>query len=67
VSARVFWPSAEAAQTDYELLRSCMLVGPRWAPHADPRAQALAAACQFLLDAAGALAAPVPQLTGDGH
>jgi len=101
VSARVFWPPAEAAQADYELLRGCVLAGgcvpagpaaarfarrglagliawpaaepdfrselcgaarPRWTPHADPRAQALAAAYQFLLDAAAAPGAPVWQL-----
>ena len=101
MSARVFWPPAEAAQADYEMLRSCVLAGgclpgglaaarfarrglagliawptaepdfraevcgaarPRWTPHADPRTAALAAAYQFLLDAAGALAAPGPQL-----
>ena len=97
MSARVFWPPAEAAQADYEMLRGCVLAGgclpagpaaarfarrglagliawpaaepdfraelcgaarPRWMPHADPRAQALAAACQFLLDAAAGPAAP---------
>lgn len=25
MSARVFWPPAEAAQADYEMLRACML------------------------------------------
>jgi hypothetical protein len=25
VSARVFWPPAEAAQADYEMLRACLL------------------------------------------
>lgn len=103
MSARVFWPPAEAAQADYEMLRGCVLAGgclpagpaaarfarrglagliawpaaepdfraelcgaarPRWTPHADPRAQALAAAYQFLLDAAAAAPAPVPQLIG---
>jgi hypothetical protein len=34
---------------------------PPWTPHADPREQALAAAYEFLLDAAGALAAPGSQ------
>jgi hypothetical protein len=101
VSAQVFWPPAEAAQADYEMLRSCVLAGgclaggpaaarfarrglagliawpaaepdfraevcgaarPRWTPHAGPRTAALAAACQFMPDAAGALAAPGPQL-----
>ena len=103
MSGRVFWPPAEAAQADYEMLRGCVLAGgclpagpaaarfarrglagliawpaaepdfraelrgaerPRWTPHADPRAQALAAAYQFLLDAAGAALAPVPQQIG---
>ena len=103
MSARVFWPPAEAAQADYEMLRGCVLAGgclpagpaaarfgrrglagliawpaaepdfraewcgaarPRWTPHADPRAQALAAAYQFLLDAAGAAPAPAAQLIG---
>jgi hypothetical protein len=27
VSARVFWPPAEAAQADYEMLRACVLAG----------------------------------------
>ena len=101
MSARVFWPPAEAAQADYEKLRSCVLAGgclpagpaaariarrglaglnawpaaepdfraelcgearPRWTPHADPRAQALAAAYQFLLDAVAALAGPGGQV-----
>jgi hypothetical protein len=101
VSTRVFWPPGQAAQADYEMLRSCVLrdgrlppglaaarfarrglagliawptaepdfraevsgaARPRWTPHADPRTAALAAAYQFLLDAAGALAAPGPQL-----
>ena len=96
MSARVFWPPAEAAQADYEMLRGCMLQAgclpagpaaarfarrglagliawpaaepvfraelaraarPPWTPDADPREQALAAAYQFLLGAAGALAA----------
>jgi len=96
VSARVFWPPAEAAQADYEMLRTCVLQAgrlpaglaaarfarrglagliawpaaepvfradlrgaarPPWTPHADPREQALAAAYQFLLDAADVLAA----------
>ena len=84
MSARVFWPPAEAAQADYEMLRGCVLAGliawpaaepdfraelcgearPRWTPHADPRAQALAAAYQFLLDAAAAAAAAGPRLIG---
>jgi hypothetical protein len=29
VSARVFWPPAEAAQADYEMLRACMLEAGR--------------------------------------
>lgn len=97
MSARVFWPPAEAAQADYEMLRSCVLEAgslpaglaaarfarrglagliawpaaepvfraelagaarPPWTPDADPREQALAACYQFLLEAAGALAAP---------
>ena len=101
MSARVFWPPAEAAQADYEMLRGCVLAGgclpagpaaarfarrglagliawpaaepdfraelrgaerPRWTPHADPRAQALAAAYQFLLDAVAALAGPGGQV-----
>ena len=103
MSGRVFWPPAEAAQADYEMLRGCVLAGgclpagpaaarfarrglagliawpaaepdfraelrgaerPRWTPHADPRAQALAAAYQFLLDAAAAAAAAGPRLIG---
>jgi hypothetical protein len=103
VSGRVFWPPAEAAQADYEMLRACVLAGgclptgpaaarfarrglagllawpaaepdfraelcgaarPRWTPHADPRDQALAAAYQFLLDAAAPPAAPGPRLMG---
>jgi hypothetical protein len=101
VSARVFWPPAEAAQADYEMLRSCVLQGgrlpaglaaarfarrglagliawpaaepvfrgqlacatrPPWTPGADPREQALAACCQFLLGAAAAPAAPDAQV-----
>jgi hypothetical protein len=42
----------------------CGAARPRWTPPAGPRAQAPAAACQFLLDAAGAAPAPIPQLTG---
>jgi hypothetical protein len=96
VSARVFWPPAEAAQADYEMLRAHLLQAgglpgglaaarfargglagliawpaaepdfraelagaarPPWTPDADPREQALAACYQFLLGAAGALAA----------
>jgi hypothetical protein len=96
VSVRAFWPPAEAAQADYEMLRAhllacgtlpeslaaarftrCGLAGliawpaaepvfraelagaarPPWTPHADPRAEALAAGYQFLLAAADALAA----------
>ena len=96
MSGRVFWPPAEAAQADYEMLRSCVLQAgrlpaglaaarfarcglagliawpaaepdfrgqlagaarPPWTPDADPREQALAACYQFLLGAAGALAA----------
>ena len=103
MSGRVFWPPAEAAQAEYEMLRGCVLAGgclpagpaaarfarrglagliawpaaepdfraelcgearPRWTPHADPRAQALAAAYQFLLDAAAAAAAAGPRLIG---
>jgi hypothetical protein len=101
VSTRVFWPPGEAAQADYEMLRSCVLQAgrlpaglaaarfarrglagliawpaaepvfraqlagaarPPWTPGADPRDQVLAAACQFLLDAAGLLAAPGGQV-----
>jgi hypothetical protein len=100
MSARVFWPPAEAAQADYEMLRACVLEAgsppagptaarfarrglagliawpaagpafraelagaprPPWTPHTDPREQALAAAYEFLLDAAGALTAPGSQ------
>ena len=96
----MFWPPAEAAQADYEMLRACVLAAgslpgglaaarfarrglagliawpaaepdfraqlagaarPPWTPHADPREQALAAAYEFLLSAAGALAAPGSQ------
>ena len=35
---------------------------PPWTPGADPREQALAAVYQFLLDAAGMLAAPGGQV-----
>jgi hypothetical protein len=102
VNARVFWPPAEAAQADYEMLRACLLQAgslpaglaaarftrrglagliawpaaepdfraelagaarPPWTPDADPREQALAACYQFLLDAAGALAAVGGQVT----
>jgi len=101
VSTRVFWPPAEAAQADYEMLRAHLLnhralpgglaaarfarrglagliawpaaepdfraelasaARPPWTPDADPREQALAAAYQFLLGAAGALAAPGAQV-----
>ena len=97
MSTRVFWPPAEAAQADYEMLRAHLLQAgglpgglaaarfarrglagliawpaagpdfraelagaarPPWNPDADPREQALAACYQFLLGAAGALAAP---------
>ena len=101
MSGRVFWPPAEAAQADYEMLRACVLQAgglpaglaaarftrrglagliawpaaepdfraelagaarPAWTPDADPREQALAACYQFLLDAAGAQAAPAGQV-----
>ena len=101
MSARVFWPPAEAAQADYEMLRACVLQAaglpaglagarfarrglagliawpaagpvfraglagaarPPWTPDADPREQALSACYQFLLGAAGALAAPAGQV-----
>lgn len=101
MSGRVFWPPGEAAQADYEMLRSCVLAGgclpaepaagrfarrglagliawpaaepdfraelagaarPPWTPGADPREQVLAAAYQFLLDAAAALAVPGGQI-----
>jgi hypothetical protein len=91
VSGRSFWPPIEAAQVDYETLRThalepcglpeslatarfarrglagliawpsaepvfvAELVGaarPAWTPHNDPRATALAAGYEFLLDAA---------------
>ena len=54
----IAWPAAEP---DFR----AELVGaarPPWTPHADPREQALAAAYQFLLDAAAALAAPGGQV-----
>jgi hypothetical protein len=88
---RVFWPPAEAAQADYEALRTAVLAGtpladaragrfaragllglmaspvsepvfvaslhgagrPPWAPHADPRLDALAAGYGLLLEVAG--------------
>jgi len=101
VSTRVFWPPAEAAQADYEMLRTGVLATgqlpaglgaarfarrglagliawpaaepdfraeltgaarPPWTPGADPREQALAAAYQFLLAAAAALAGPGGQV-----
>ena len=101
MSTRVFWPPGEAAQADYEMLRSCVLrdgrlppglaaarfarrglagliawpaaepdfraqlagaARPPWTPGADPREQALAAAYQFLLDAAATSAAPGGQV-----
>ena len=101
MSARAFWPPAEAAQADYEMLRAHLLgrgvlpgglaaarfarrglagliawpaaepvfraelaaaARPPWTPGADPREQALAAAYQFLLDAAAALAGPGGQV-----
>jgi hypothetical protein len=101
VSTRAFWPPAEAAQADYEMLRAHLLdhgalpgglaasrfthrglagliawpaaepvfraelagaARPPWTPDADPREQALAACYQFLLDAAGALAAAGGQM-----
>jgi hypothetical protein len=101
VSTRVFWPPAEAAQADYEMLRTGVLATgrlpaglaaarfarrglagliawpaaepvfraelagaarPPWTPGADPREQALAAAYQFLLDVAAALAGPGGQV-----
>ena len=103
MSTRVFWPPAEAAQADYEMLRACVLEAgrlpaglaaarfarrglagliawpaaepvfraqlagaarPPWTPHAAPREQALAASYQFLLDAAGLLAAPSAKVMG---
>ena len=49
----IAWPAAEP---DFRAdLRGA--ARPPWTPHADPREQALAAAYQFLLDAAGGLAA----------
>ena len=105
MSTRVFWPPAEAAQADYEMLRAGVLATgqlpaglaaarfarrglagliawpaaepdfraeltfaarPPWTPGADPREQALAAACQFLLAAAAALAGPGGQV-GQGR
>ena len=101
MSARVFWPPAEAAQADYEMLRAHLLEAgglpaglaaarftrrglagliawpaaepvfraelagaarPPWTLDADPREQALAACYQFLLGAAGAVAAPAGQV-----
>ena len=95
MSPRAFWPQGEAAQADYEMLRSCALAGrlpaglpaarfarrglagliawpaaepvfraelagaarPPWTPGAVQSELALAAAYQFLLDAAAALPA----------
>ena len=103
MSGRAFWPPAEAAQADYEMLRAHVLehgrlpdglaaarfarrglaaliawpaaepdfraqlrgaARPPWTPHADPRGQMLAAGYQFLLDAAGPLAAPGARVIG---
>ena len=49
----IAWPAAEP---DFRA-ELCGAARPPWTPHADPREQALAAGYQFLLDAAGALAA----------
>ena len=42
MSGRVFWPPAEAAQADYEMLRSCVLqpagCPPGWPPPGSPAA-----------------------------
>ena len=54
----IAWPAAEP---DFR----AKLTGaarPPWTPGADPREQALAAAYQFLLDAAAALAGPGGQV-----
>ena len=103
MSGRVFWPPAEAAQADYEMLRAHVLQHarlpdglaaarfarrglagliawpaaepdfraelhgasrPPWTPHGDPRGQVLAAGYQFLLGAAGPLAAPGTRVMG---
>ena len=56
----IAWPAAEPVFRA-ELAGAAR---PPWTPGADPREQALAAAYQFLLDAAGAAPAPVPQLIG---
>jgi len=56
----IAWPAAEP---DFRA-ELCGEARPRWTPHADPRAQALAAAYQFLLDAAAAAAAAGPRLIG---
>ena len=103
MSGRAFWPPAEAAQADYEMLRAhvlahgglpdglagarfarrglagliawpaaepdfraqlCSAERPPWTPHTDPRGDALAAGYQFLLDAAGLLAAPGATVMG---
>jgi hypothetical protein len=49
----IAWPAAEP---DFRA-ELAGAVRPPWTPDADPREQALAACYQFLLDAAGALAA----------
>ena len=103
MSVRSFCPPVEAAQIDYETLRTHLLVHgrlpddvaaarfvrrglagliswpvseaifiaelagasrPAWSPHDDPRVDALAAAYQFLLDAAGTLRPACVTVTG---
>ena len=69
MTARSFWPPAEATQVDYETLRAHLLGhgrlpdglaaarfarrGVAWTPHIDPRVSVLAAGYQFLLDTTG--------------
>jgi hypothetical protein len=45
--SRCFWPIGEAAQADYEVLREAERA--RWAPHADPRLDALVAGYELIL------------------
>ena len=54
----IAWPAAEPAF----LAELAGAARPPWTPDADPREHALAAAYQFLLGAAGALAAPGGQV-----
>jgi hypothetical protein len=63
---RSFWPVGEAAQADYEQLRSLASVAgaerPTWSPYEDPRELVLADGYQIIV--AASAAAPGEEQTG---